>query len=47
MIVCSLDQENVGSLLCPSSYDLGENIRLVLLSVTEGQDKPLMYHHFQ
>ena len=35
--------ENVGNLVCPSSYDLGENIRLVLLSVTEGEDKPLKY----
>src|SRR6202790_5560543 len=31
--------ENVGNLVCPSSYDLGENLRLVLLSVTEGEDK--------
>lgn len=35
--------ENVGNLVCPSSYDLGEAIRLVLLSVTEGEDKPLKY----
>ncbi|MEO1441916.1 MAG: hydrogenase nickel incorporation protein HypB, partial [Chloroflexota bacterium] len=35
--------ENVGNLVCPSSYDLGENIRVVLLSVTEGEDKPLKY----
>ncbi|MGH9703705.1 MAG: hydrogenase nickel incorporation protein HypB, partial [Candidatus Acidiferrales bacterium] len=35
--------ENVGNLVCPSSYDLGEDIRLVLLSVTEGEDKPLKY----
>ena len=35
--------ENVGNLVCPASYDLGENIRLVLLSVTEGEDKPLKY----
>jgi hydrogenase nickel incorporation protein HypB len=35
--------ENVGNLVCPSSYDLGENLRLVLLSVTEGKDKPLKY----
>ncbi len=35
--------ENVGNLVCPSSYDLGENIRLVLISVTEGEDKPLKY----
>ncbi|MGC2659456.1 MAG: hydrogenase nickel incorporation protein HypB, partial [Bryobacteraceae bacterium] len=35
--------ENVGNLVCPASYDLGENARLVLLSVTEGEDKPLKY----
>ena len=35
--------ENVGNLVCPSSYDLGEHIRVVLLSVTEGEDKPLKY----
>jgi len=35
--------ENVGNLVCPSSYDLGENLRAVLLSVTEGEDKPLKY----
>ena len=35
--------ENVGNLVCPSSYDLGETLRLVLLSVTEGEDKPLKY----
>jgi hydrogenase nickel incorporation protein HypB len=35
--------ENVGNLVCPSSYDLGEDIRLVLVSVTEGEDKPLKY----
>jgi hydrogenase nickel incorporation protein HypB len=35
--------ENVGNLVCPSSYDLGESMRLVLLSVTEGEDKPLKY----
>ena len=35
--------ENVGNLVCPSSYDLGERIRVVLLSVTEGEDKPLKY----
>jgi hydrogenase nickel incorporation protein HypB len=35
--------ENVGNLVCPSSYDLGEDARLVLLSVTEGEDKPLKY----
>jgi hydrogenase nickel incorporation protein HypB len=41
--------ENVGNLVCPTSYDLGENARAVLLSVTEGEDKPLKYpatfHH--
>jgi len=35
--------ENVGNLVCPSSYDLGEELRLVLISVTEGEDKPLKY----
>ena len=35
--------ENVGNLVCPSSYDLGEDQRVVLLSVTEGEDKPLKY----
>ena len=35
--------ENVGNLVCPSSYDLGENLRIVLMSVTEGEDKPLKY----
>jgi len=35
--------ENVGNLVCPGSYDLGEDARLVLLSVTEGEDKPLKY----
>jgi hydrogenase nickel incorporation protein HypB len=35
--------ENVGNLVCPSAYDLGENLRVVLLSVTEGEDKPLKY----
>jgi hydrogenase nickel incorporation protein HypB len=35
--------ENVGNLVCPSSYDLGERIRIALLSVTEGEDKPLKY----
>jgi len=37
--------ENVGNLVCPSAYDLGEDLRLVLLSVTEGEDKPLKYPH--
>jgi hydrogenase nickel incorporation protein HypB len=35
--------ENVGNLVCPSSYDLGEDLRVVLISVTEGEDKPLKY----
>lgn len=35
--------ENVGNLVCPASYDLGEHLRVVLLSVTEGEDKPLKY----
>ena len=35
--------ENVGNLVCPASYDLGEGVRVVLLSVTEGEDKPLKY----
>ncbi|MCB0720459.1 MAG: hydrogenase nickel incorporation protein HypB [Bacteroidetes bacterium] len=35
--------ENVGNLVCPASYDLGENLRVVLFSTTEGEDKPLKY----
>jgi hydrogenase nickel incorporation protein HypB len=35
--------ENVGNLVCPASYDLGEHVRVVLFSVTEGEDKPLKY----
>ncbi|KAA3615663.1 MAG: hydrogenase accessory protein HypB [Calditrichaeota bacterium] len=35
--------ENVGNLVCPSSYDLGEDMKVVLISVTEGDDKPLKY----
>jgi hydrogenase nickel incorporation protein HypB len=35
--------ENVGNLVCPASFDLGENLRLVLVSTTEGEDKPLKY----
>ncbi len=35
--------ENVGNLVCPSSYDLGEDAKIVMLSVTEGDDKPLKY----
>jgi len=35
--------ENVGNLVCPAAYDLGEDVRIVLLAVTEGEDKPLKY----
>jgi hydrogenase nickel incorporation protein HypB len=35
--------ENVGNLVCPTSWDLGESVRVALLSVTEGEDKPLKY----
>jgi hydrogenase nickel incorporation protein HypB len=35
--------ENVGNLVCPASYDLGEGLRFVIVSVTEGEDKPLKY----
>jgi hydrogenase nickel incorporation protein HypB len=35
--------ENVGNLVCPANYDLGEDLRVALLSVTEGEDKPLKY----
>ncbi|GAC1425820.1 MAG: hydrogenase nickel incorporation protein HypB [Candidatus Velthaea sp.] len=35
--------ENVGNLICPAEYDLGEGLRAVLFSVTEGEDKPLKY----
>lgn len=35
--------ENVGNLVCPSSFDLGEDLRLVLVSTTEGEDKPLKH----
>jgi hydrogenase nickel incorporation protein HypB len=35
--------ENVGNLVCPAAYDLGEDLRIVLVSVTEGEDKPLKY----
>lgn len=35
--------ENVGNLVCPTSYDLGEHAKIVVLSVTEGEDKPLKY----
>jgi hydrogenase nickel incorporation protein HypB len=37
--------ENVGNLVCPTDFDLGEGARIVLLSVTEGEDKPLKYPH--
>ena len=35
--------ENVGNLVCPASWDLGENAKVVLFSITEGEDKPLKY----
>ena len=35
--------ENVGNLVCPSAFDLGENFKIALLSVTEGEDKPVKY----
>ena len=35
--------ENVGNLVCPALFDLGENYRAVIISVTEGEDKPLKY----
>ncbi len=35
--------ENVGNLVCPAAYDLGEHLRVLLFSVTEGEDKPLKY----
>ena len=35
--------ENVGNLVCPSSFDLGERHKVAILSVTEGEDKPLKY----
>ena len=35
--------ENVGNLVCPTAYDLGESVRVALLSVTEGEDKPVKY----
>ena len=35
--------ENVGNLVCPTAFDLGENFKIALLSVTEGEDKPLKY----
>jgi hydrogenase nickel incorporation protein HypB len=35
--------ENVGNLVCPANYDLGESLRVVIVSTTEGDDKPLKY----
>jgi len=35
--------ENVGNLVCPANYDLGENMKIVVASTTEGDDKPLKY----
>ena len=37
--------ENVGNLVCPALFDLGENAKVAMLSVTEGEDKPLKYPH--
>ena len=37
--------ENVGNLVCPALFDLGESRRVVIISVTEGDDKPLKYPH--
>lgn len=37
--------ENVGNLVCPALFDLGENYRIVIISITEGEDKPLKYPH--
>src|SRR5690606_19544790 len=37
--------ENVGNLVCPSLFDLGERARVVVMSVTEGEDKPIKYPH--
>ncbi len=37
--------ENVGNLVCPALFDLGEDARVVIMSVTEGADKPLKYPH--
>ena len=37
--------ENVGNLVCPASFDLGEHHKIVVLSVTEGEDKPIKYPH--
>lgn len=35
--------ENLGNLVCPAEFDVGENLRIIVLSVTEGEDKPLKY----
>ena len=37
--------ENVGNLVCPALFDLGEHAKVLVLSVTEGEDKPLKYPH--
>ncbi|MEH2454635.1 hydrogenase nickel incorporation protein HypB [Nostoc sp.] len=37
--------ENVGNLVCPALFDLGENAKVVILSITEGEDKPIKYPH--
>lgn len=37
--------ENVGNLVCPAMFDLGEHAKVAILSVTEGEDKPLKYPH--
>lgn len=37
--------ENVGNLVCPALFDLGENLKVVILSITEGEDKPIKYPH--
>jgi hydrogenase nickel incorporation protein HypB len=37
--------ENVGNLVCPALFDLGERARVVVASVTEGEDKPIKYPH--
>jgi len=37
--------ENVGNLVCPALFDLGESAKVVIISVTEGDDKPLKYPH--
>jgi len=42
---CLLLVENVGNLVCPALFDLGENSKVVIISVTEGTDKPLKYPH--